>query len=140
MEVIEVLVYTDRVQHPASIRRIAVGEDEAAARQPRQEPREPIIAFDPIERDIVDVLKEIVRIDLMLLDEPGERRSMGVEVMLLHPPRFLGADVEQALDISCHPLVDERKKPGRRRVQAIVEIEDPIAYMGKTSVHRKTAP
>src|SRR5260221_10898423 len=125
------------MQPPPSIRRIAVGEDEPPAGQARQQAREALVALHPVERDVVNILEEMVRIDLMLLDEPGERRSVRMEMVLLHSLRFLRADVEQTLDIGGHPLVDEGKKPGRRGVQAIVEIEDPIAYMGKAWVHQQ---
>ena len=43
--------------------------------------------------------------------------------------------IEQPLDIGPHPLVDQREQAGRRRVQAIVEVEDPVADVGEARVH-----
>ena len=71
-----------------------------------KQPREALVALDEVQRDVVHVMEEIVRVDLMLLDEPGKRRAVGMEVVLLHPPRLFRADVEQALDIGGHALVD----------------------------------
>ena len=82
VEIVEMVVDADRLEHPAGIRRIAVGEDEAAAGQPRQQPRQPLVALHPVERDVVNVVKEVVRIDVMILHQPGERRPMRVEMRL----------------------------------------------------------
>ena len=53
----------------------------------------------------------------------------------LDPLRFGRIAMHQPLDIGAHALVDQREQAGRGRVQAIVEIEDPVAYMGKLRIH-----
>ena len=83
----------------------------------------------------MDVVEEIVRIDAMLLHQPGERGAMLVEMRLLDPLRLDRVAVEQPLDIGAHALVDQLEQPGRGRIKAIVEVEDPVADVGEARVH-----
>ena len=48
--------------------------------------------------------------------------------------------VQKALDIGAHALVDEVEQPSRSRVQAIVEIEDPVTDMGEDAIHFPLSP
>jgi hypothetical protein len=54
----------------------------------------------------VHILEEVVRVDLEILHEPGKRRPVRVEMILLHAMSFLRVAVEEALDVGRHPLVD----------------------------------
>ena len=83
-----------------------------------------------VERDVVHVFQEMVRVDVVILHQPGKRRPVRVEMILLDAMRFLGVAVEQPLDVGGHALVDQREQAARCRIQAIVEIEDPVADMG----------
>ena len=56
----------DRVEHAPGIRRIAIGEDELAARQPGEPAQQPRIGRDSIERDGVNVVEEMMRIDVVM--------------------------------------------------------------------------
>jgi hypothetical protein len=71
----------------------------------------------------------------MMLHQPRKRRPRAMEVHLLHAPRLDGVNTQQIFDIGSHALVDQLEQPAPSRVQAIVEIEDPIAYMIETWVH-----
>ena len=71
---------------------------------------------DAVERDGVDIVEEMVRIDPMLLHQASERRSMSVEMFLLDPPRLDGVNAKQAFDIGAHALVDQVEKAGGSRV------------------------
>ena len=64
---------------------------------------------------------------------------MLVEMRLLDALRLLGIAVEQALDVGAHALVDQLEQPGRRRIEAIVEIENPVANVGEARVHAARA-
>ena len=135
VELVEMPVYAERLEHPPGIRRIAVGEDQLAPRQPRQRRRQPLVLAHAVERDVVDVGQEVVRVDLMLGHQPGQRGAVGMEMLLLHPPRLYGIAFQQALDVGAHALVDQREQAGRCRVQAIVEVEDPVADVAELRVH-----
>jgi hypothetical protein len=137
VEVVEMIVNADRLEHSARVGRIAIGEDEAPSREPRQNSYEPLVTGHPVEGDVVDVFEEMMGIDFMLLHQARKRRPVGMEMVFLEPACLFGPDIEQSPDVRRHSLVDQREKIGRGRIQAIVEIEDPIAYMGKARVHRR---
>ena len=65
---------------------------------------------------------------------------MFVEMRLLDTLGFGWVAIEQPLDVRAHALVDKRKQAGRRRVEAIVEVENPVADVGETRVHSGIAP
>ena len=73
------------------------------------------------------VIQEMVRVDLMLFHQSGERGAVGVEMGLLYPLRLDWIAAEQPFDIGAHPLVDQFEQAGGGRIEAIVEIEDPVA-------------
>jgi hypothetical protein len=135
VELVEMLMDADPLQNAASVGRIAVGEDELAARQPGESGRQARVGRDPIERDRMDVLQEIVRVDVALLHQAGQRRPMLMEMSLLDAFRFGLVAIHQPLDIGAHALVDQREQAGRGRIEAIVEIEDPVADMCEARVH-----
>ena len=81
-----------------------------------------------------------MRIDVVVLHQPGERGASVVEVRLLHAARLDRVAIEQPLDVGAHALVDQVEQPARRRVEGIVEVEDPVADVGKARVHALTAP
>src|SRR3546814_8050221 len=58
-----------------------------------------------------------------------------MEIVLLEPPRLDRVATEKARDISADPLVDPREQVRRRRIERVVEIEDPGVDMGKISAH-----
>src|SRR5579859_2305183 len=99
MELVKMIRDADSVEHPARIGRIPVGEDEAASGKTRKQADQPLVAPDPVERDVVDVGEEIMRVNAMFLHQPGKRRPMLVEMGLLNSPCLLGTAVEEALDV-----------------------------------------
>jgi hypothetical protein len=127
----------DRLEDSLRIGRVAIGEDEFAARQARERAAEPLIPAHSVKRDGVDIVEELARIHLVMLHQAGERRSMLMEMGLLDALGFVRTASEQALDIGAHPLIDQRKQSRRRRVKAIVEIEDPISDVGEARVHHR---
>src|SRR5437763_14920095 len=83
VKIVEMQVHADRLEHPARIRRVAIGEDETAAWKPRQQPCQALVGLHPVEWDIVNVGEEIVGVDVMLAHQAGESRSMLMEMRLL---------------------------------------------------------
>ena len=83
----------------------------------------------------MDVAQEVMRIDIVLGHQPGERRPMLVEVAFLNSPRLDRIAAEQALDIPAHALVDQLEQLARGRIEAIVEVEDPVADVGEAGIH-----
>src|SRR3546814_6350327 len=74
-------------------------------------------------------------VDRVFSHQPGERGAVAMEIVLLDPPRLDRVATEKARDISADPLVDPREQVRRRRIERVVEIEDPGVDMGKISAH-----
>ena len=77
----------------------------------------------------MDEIEKVVRIDVMLRHQPGERGAMAKEIGLLDPPRLPPVSAEKPGDIVRHLGVDLREEIGARRVEGVVQIEDPGADM-----------
>ena len=88
----------------------------------------------------MDVVEEVVRIDVVLLHQAGERRPMLVEMRFLDTLGLVWVATEQTLDVCAHALIDQREQARRRRVKAIVEVENPVADMGEARVHKRRQP
>jgi len=56
--------------------------------------------------DVVDVFQERVRVDLMQLDQAGERRSVVMIVALLQIAGVFERNVEQLGDEGAHAVID----------------------------------
>ena len=125
VEAVEGVANPDPVEHAPGIWRITIGVDEFAPGQLRERRDQPLVAADPVERDVVDVVEEMMRIDVMLLHQPRKRGAMFVKVRFLDALGLDRVDAEQARDVSAHALVDQREQPGARGVEAVIEIEDP---------------
>ena len=85
--------------------------------------------------DIVDAVEIVVRIDAVVGHQPGQRGAVGVEIALLDAPRLDRIDAETIGDIGAHPRVDLREQVRARRIQRVVEIENPVADMGEARKH-----
>ena len=83
----------------------------------------------------MDVLQEIMRIDVAILHQSCQGSAMGVEMGLLDALCLDDVASHQPLDIGAHALVDQGEQPRGCRIQAIVEIEDPVADVSKARVH-----
>ncbi len=59
-----------------------------------------------------------------------QRRAVIVEMHLLHAVRFRRIAAEQVADILPHARFDLGEQITRRRIQRVVEIENPVADMG----------
>src|SRR3546814_2575259 len=62
-----------------------------------------------------------MRLYAMRRHQPGERRTMFVEIALLHPPRLHRIAGEQPLDIVAHANIDQFEQVRRGGIEAVVE-------------------
>jgi hypothetical protein len=62
----------------------------------------------------------------MLAHQAGERGAMLMEMRLLHTFGLDRVTAKQPRDVSAHSLVNQVEKAGRCRIEAIVEVEDPV--------------
>ncbi len=140
MEVVDDGRNAEPVEHFPGVIGVAVGVDELAARKPLQRADQPVVSRQPVERDVVHVAHEMMRIDVVVLHQPGERGAAAVEVHLLDPPRLGCVHAKQPLDVRRHARVDQVEQLASGRIEAIIEVENPVADVGKARVHERRAP
>ena len=92
------------VEHLPGMIGIAVGVDEL--RHGSRPSGDQAAPFEAVERDVVDVAHEMMRIDIVILHRSGERGAGTVKVHFLESAGLDRIDVEQPLDVGHHPLVD----------------------------------
>ena len=80
----------------------------------------------------MDKIEEVVRVDGMFVHQALERHAVAVEIILLHHARGFGIHTQQVADIAPHFDIDLREQIAPRRIQRVVEIEDPRIDMAKT--------
>ena len=107
----------------------AGGHDELAAGQPLESRAQPCIDGEPVERDVVDVDQKILGLDTVVPHQSGHRRAMVVKIFFLHPPRLDRVAAQQPHDERPHARVDQVEQLRRRRIERVVEIEDPVLDM-----------
>ena len=119
---------------------VAVGEDQFAAGQASDQASEAGILGQHVQIDVMDVGEIMMRIDMMLAHQPGERGAVRLEIAFLDAPRLDEVvDPESLRDIGRHPDVDQTEQVGRRRIERVVEVEDPGADVGERGRHGRTA-
>ena len=69
--------------------------DELASGQTLQRADQPVVSRQPVERNVVHVAHEMMRVDLVVLHQPGERGAAAVKVHLLDAPRLDRIHAEQ---------------------------------------------
>ena len=71
VEVVEMMRHAESVEDAAGVRRIAVGEEIFAPWKAAEAGIEPRVRDDPGQVDVVDVGEEVIRVDSMMLHQPG---------------------------------------------------------------------
>ncbi len=80
----------------------------------------------------MDIVEKDGGIDLMLGHQPGQRGAVRMEIALLDAECLFAVHAQQVADEGGHALVDMREQIGARRIERIVQIEDPGVDMGKS--------
>ena len=114
------------------IGRAGVGVDDFATGKRRDAARKAGIGRQDREVDVVNIGKIGAGVDIMFAHQPGERGAIGRPVM---GAQMVGAgtiNLQGLHDPVGHPDLDLVEKPHVRRIQRIVEVEDPGADMGET--------
>ncbi len=136
---LERVAQAEAIEDAQRIGLVAVGEDELAARQLRDRGGERGVGLQHVHLDRMDIGEEVVRIDVMFRHQPGQRRAVAVEIVLLQPARLVPRQLQQPRDIIGHPLVDLREQVRARRIERVVQIEDPGVDMGERRQHRRAS-
>ena len=78
----------------------------------------------------------IVRIDAVIGHQTGQCRAVFEKICFLDAVGLSRFASDQIGDEAAHSRIDKGKQPRRRRVQRVVEIENPVADMRKLGKHR----
>ena len=83
--------------------------------------------------DVVREIEKVVRVDVVLVDERPERRSVAVIEIFLQRPGGETVEAEEFRDVEGDPLVDLRPDPRIVRIEGVVEIEDPGVHVAEAA-------
>ena len=115
-------------QPPDDILRVserAVREDKFPPRQRIYGMAERRIGEHRRNVDVMDEMEKLRRLEPIDRHQARKRRAMLDIKVLLDTSRFRGVDVEIARDEGGHALVDLREEIAFRRIERVVEIENP---------------
>src|SRR3546814_18952530 len=74
-------------------------------------------------------------ISAVMMHQSLVRGPMLHEITLLHPPRLLWITTKQPLNELAHFDVDQAEKVRLRWIERVIQIEYPVADMGKARTH-----
>ena len=126
------------VEHLVGIGRVGVGENQLAPRQPGDRLDQYRRRGDDRDVDVMDVAEKFVRIDPVLGHQAAQRRAVRMEESLLDPVRRGRIEPQQPRHERPHPHVDLGEQVGLRRIQRVVEVEDPGVDMGERVRHERS--
>ncbi len=128
------------VQHRLRMGHGAVGEDQLATRQPVQRGTQRGIRRHRAVIDIVDMAQKGVRIDRMVQHQAAQGCAVVAEIAFLDRPGLVIGNAQQIRDIAAHAQVDLVEQVAFRRVERVVEIENPIPRGDQGGVGRRGRP
>src|SRR5579863_1918647 len=114
----------------------SVGEDEFPPRQFPDLVRKQGVRLQARAVDVVNKFQKALSQRAMLLREPAERRAVTRIIVLVEGAGRQAVDAEKLDQKKGDPLVDARPNSAVRRVQGIVEVEDPCGDMAKARPQR----
>ncbi len=100
---------------------------------------QPFVLGQHVHLDIVDEIEEFARFDRMAAHQARQRGAVLSEHLLLDALRLDRVDPQETLDIQPHPHVDQPEQVHRRRVERVVQIEDPGIDMIERGKHGRAS-
>ncbi len=126
---LETIAQTKRAGDPLTMAERAVGVDQFAPGQGKDRIAQVRCGCHVVERDVMDRIEKRIRVDLVVDHQARKRGAMGLPVRIAQMIGVIMADIE----MSCHKLghldLDLVKEPRGRRIECVVEIEDPGGHM-----------
>ncbi|MNE52882.1 hypothetical protein D3C80_1475780 [compost metagenome] len=111
----------------------AVGEDQARAAQAFQRRVQAGIGRQHVQRHVVDLGQEVVRVDLIMHHQAGQRGAVIMQIAALQAQRLGRLQTRGPNHILVDALLDLFQELAFRRVEGVVEIEHPgpdVAQVG----------
>lgn len=117
---------------------IGIGVDDLATRQGVDRVTEVGIGAQGGKVDVMDFVQIGHGLNPMFDHQPGERRPVFAPVMAAEPVCFGFVDAQFAHDIVDHPPFNLREKFDIRRIESVIEVEDPRRHMRE--IHASAYP
>ena len=114
----------------------AVCEDELASWQRLDRLTQSLVRRDNAVIDIMGMIEEVQRIDIVMQHQPFQRGAMIPIIALLNNFGFIGWKLQQIGHIGIHIAVYLRKQIHVMRIERIVEIKNPFVDMGEIRLGR----
>ena len=112
--------------HPVGMGDRAVGEDELPPRQGGQRRLEGGAGRNRRDVDLMHEIEEGVRIDVVMGHQPAQACAVLAEITLLQVARRRLLQPQQLFDEKPDAAIDLREEIAARRIERVVEIEDPV--------------
>ena len=122
---VEMPVDGEPLHHLVGVLAGAVGQDQLAAPELLDRGPERRVGLERRMVDRMHELQEIVRMQSVLRHQPAQRGAIAPVIILLHPERLLGADLEKIADEIPDSCIDLLPQIQVMWVQRVVEIEHP---------------
>ena len=129
-----------RGQHAFGIGRAPVGIDDPPPRQRAQMRHQFAVHLEMGHVDVVNHGQIGSRVHVMFAHQPGQRRAVGLPVMLAQAVGLGPVHAERIHDVLRHAHFDLVEKPRARRIQRVVEVEDPLRDMREDGAHHGPRP
>ncbi len=126
-DALEQVEHAELAGHVLRVPHRSVGEDQLASGECRDRLPELGMLGDRRQVDVVHVVEERLGVHAVHQHHAGERGAELAVVALLQMPRVFERHAEVALDVLAHALVHLREQVAFRRIERVVEIEDPDA-------------
>ena len=84
------------------------------------------------------VIEEVRRVDAVQGHHAAHRGAVLAPVLFLHAPRLLGIDLQQVGDVAADAHVDLGEQVATRRIERVVEVEQPdVGIMPRSFVDER---
>jgi hypothetical protein len=123
------------LQHAPGVDVVGIGEDQPAPRQPLQRRQQVGVVRQGLQRHVVEDGVEVLRVDAVVQHHPLQRQAVLGQVGLLQPERLFPRQAGDPLHEVGHPAHDGLHEPGLRRVEGVVQVEQPGVDMAQVGGH-----
>ena len=115
----------------------AIGEDMLAPRQCRQQPVQLMLDRKVADIDVMHEMQIVLGRQILFDHQPAHRCSIATEQVLLDHPRLVKRHIEMLRDEFGDPHGDAQEEVRFRRIDGVVEIEDPVLdFVSRESLRR----
>ncbi len=134
-DVLEQIVQSQMRQYARRVAGVAIGEHQPPPRQARYGLPQGRVRLQGLDRDVVHLGQERLGGDAMVGHQPRQRGAVLVQVLLLQRAGLEARQAGLARHELGHPAFHQGDELGPRRIEGVVEVEDPDVDVAEVSRH-----